>query len=43
MAWTLADDLIHVLAQAGVKRLYGIVGDSLNPVTDAMRRSGAID
>jgi hypothetical protein len=41
-AWTLADDLIHVLAQAGVKRLYG-VGDSLSPVTDAMRRSGAID
>ena len=42
MAWTLGDDLIHVLAQAGVKRIYGIVGDSLNPVTDAIRRSGKI-
>src|SRR6516162_6959378 len=43
MAWTLADDLIHVLAQAGIKRLYGIVGDSLNPITDALRRAGVID
>ena len=43
MACTSADDLIRVLAQVGVKRLYGLVGDSLNPVTDAMRRSGAID
>src|SRR4029077_9298479 len=26
-------------AQAGVRQVYGVVGDSLNPVTDALRRS----
>jgi pyruvate dehydrogenase (quinone) len=29
--------------QAGVKRCYGIVGDALNPVIDALRRNGKID
>ena len=29
--------------QAGVERLYGVVGDSLNPVVDAIRRNAAID
>ncbi|MCT2179798.1 pyruvate dehydrogenase, partial [Kocuria sp. p3-SID1433] len=28
------------LQQAGVRRIYGIVGDSLNPVVDAVRRTG---
>jgi hypothetical protein len=36
MARTVAEELAHV----GVERVYGIVGDSLNPVTDAIRRSG---
>ena len=40
MSRTLADELIETLAQAGVKRIYGLVGDSLNPVTDALHRSG---
>jgi thiamine pyrophosphate-dependent acetolactate synthase large subunit-like protein len=39
---TLADELVDILAKAGVQRIYGIVGDSLNPVTDAVRRSGKI-
>src|SRR5260370_6916960 len=30
-------------ATAGVKRCYGIVGDALNPVIDALRRTGRID
>src|ERR1700730_8817339 len=42
MARTLADDLVDTLARAGVQRIYGIVGDSLNPVTDALRRSDKI-
>src|SRR5271155_2014473 len=42
MAGTLAEELVDALAQAGVQRIYGIVGDSLNPVTDAIRRSGKI-
>jgi pyruvate dehydrogenase (quinone) len=36
---TLAGELIDVLRQAGVERVYGVVGDSLNPVVDAIRRT----
>jgi pyruvate dehydrogenase (quinone) len=32
-----------MLVSAGVRRCYGIVGDALNPVVDAMRRHGGID
>lgn len=32
-----------MLVKAGVKRCYGIVGDALNPVIDALRRNGKID
>jgi pyruvate dehydrogenase (quinone) len=42
MARTIATELVDTLVQAGVQRIYGIVGDSLNPVTDAIRRSGKI-
>ncbi|ATA28930.1 pyruvate oxidase [Mycobacterium lepraemurium] len=40
MAITVADQLITALIDAGVHRIYGIVGDSLNPIVDAVRRSG---
>lgn len=40
MATTLAEQLIEILIGAGVKRIYGIVGDSLNPIVDAVRKSG---
>ena len=40
---TLADQLIEVLGEAGAQRIYGVVGDSLNPVVDAVRRSEAIE
>src|SRR6266702_6939256 len=40
---TVADQFIDTLAAAGVKRIYGIVGDSLNGLTDAVRRHGAIE
>jgi pyruvate dehydrogenase (quinone) len=39
---TVAEELVDHLANAGVERIYGIVGDSLNPVTDAVRRSGKL-
>jgi pyruvate dehydrogenase (quinone) len=42
MSKTIAEDLVDALAQAGVRRIYGLVGDSLNPVTDAIRRNGKI-
>ncbi|OYN95909.1 pyruvate oxidase [Enemella evansiae] len=40
MAETVADQLVAQLREAGVRRIYGIVGDSLNPVVDAVRRTG---
>ena len=39
-AQTVADQLVGQLVDAGVRRIYGIVGDSLNPVVDAVRRTG---
>src|SRR6185436_1663888 len=39
MSRTVAEHLVDTLAQAGVRQIYGVVGDSLNPVTDALRRS----
>ncbi|OLT32946.1 pyruvate dehydrogenase [Actinomadura sp. CNU-125] len=40
---TVAEQFIEVLRRAGVRRIYGVVGDSLNPVVDAVRRTGGID
>jgi thiamine pyrophosphate-dependent acetolactate synthase large subunit-like protein len=40
---TLADQLVEVLLEAGVQRIYGVVGDSLNPVVDAVRRTDGIE
>ena len=42
MAKTVADQMVLTLAAAGVERIYGIVGDSLNGFTDALRRHGGI-
>src|SRR5580704_18998574 len=42
MAKTVADQFVETLAAEGVKRIYGIVGDSLNGFTDALRRHGNI-
>ncbi|MBQ0822664.1 ubiquinone-dependent pyruvate dehydrogenase [Microvirga sp. HBU67558] len=38
MAKTVAEQFVEILAAAGVRRVYGIVGDSLNGLTDAIRR-----
>src|SRR6195952_4768861 len=43
MARTVADQFVETLAAAGVKRIYGIVGDSLNGLTDSIRRQGKIE
>jgi pyruvate dehydrogenase (quinone) len=43
MARTVADGLWEMLVSAGVRRCYGIVGDALNPVIDALRRNGSVD
>ena len=39
---TVADHVIATLRASGVRRVYGLPGDSLNGFTDALRRSGAI-
>jgi len=38
-----AEYLVEALEKVGVKRVYGVVGDSLNGFTDAMRRRKSID
>src|SRR6202789_221910 len=43
MSENVADVLWKMLENAGVKRCYGIVGDALNPVIDALRRNGKIE
>lgn len=43
MAKIVADVLWEMLEAAGVERCYGIVGDALNPVIDALRRNGNIE
>ena len=43
MSRTAADYMAEALAQAGVKRIYGVVGDSLNGFTDSLRRRKSID
>ncbi|MEA3079845.1 MAG: hypothetical protein QOF05_1253, partial [Sphingomonadales bacterium] len=42
MAKTVADQFVATLAAAGVERVYGIVGDSLNAITDVVRRQKEI-
>jgi pyruvate dehydrogenase (quinone) len=42
-ARSVADQLVGQLVAAGVRHIYGIVGDSLNPVVDAVRRTEGIE
>jgi pyruvate dehydrogenase (quinone) len=42
MTTTAADFITSSLAQVGVKRVYGVVGDSLNGFSDSLRRFGKI-
>src|ERR1700722_7621989 len=39
MSQTVAEALVDVLEQVGVKQMFGLIGDSLNPLGDAIRRS----
>ena len=39
----VADLLVDVLAEAGVRRIYGVSGDSLNGITDSIRATGQLD
>jgi pyruvate dehydrogenase (quinone) len=39
MAQTVADVLVAVLEQIGVRHIFGLIGDSLNPLANAVRHS----
>ncbi|MCW2868302.1 MAG: poxB [Marmoricola sp.] len=39
---TVAELLIEALAEHGVRQVWGVVGDALNPVTDAIRREDRV-
>ncbi len=39
MAQSFAEQIVETLERQGVKRIFGLVGDSLNPIVDAVRRS----
>ena len=39
MSETVADVLVSTLQQIGVKQIFALIGDSLNPLADAVRRS----
>src|SRR5277367_5288464 len=39
MAQTVAETLVGVLEHIGVKQIFALIGDSLNPLADAVRRS----
>src|SRR5471032_1227105 len=39
MSQTVAELLVDVLAKTGVKHIFGLIGDSLNPIADAVRKS----
>jgi pyruvate dehydrogenase (quinone) len=39
MSQTVSELLVGVLEQIGVKQIFGLIGDSLNPIADAVRRS----
>ncbi len=40
---TIAEQYVDLMARAGVRRVYGVVGDSLNPVVDAVRRHDTVE
>src|ERR1700675_4569026 len=43
MTKTVSEIFVETLIQAGVRRVYGVVGDSLNGLTDAIRKSRQIE
>ncbi len=43
MAMKVSEVFVDTLATAGVKRVYGVTGDSLNGITDAIRRNKQIE
>ena len=40
MSQTVVDTLVGVLEEIGVKHIFGLIGNSLNPLANSVRRSG---
>ena len=40
---TVAEGLVQVLHELGVRQVWGVVGDALNPITDAIRQQPALE
>ena len=43
MSKKVAEQLVDMILQAGIKRIYAITGDSLNELNDAVRRNPALE
>jgi hypothetical protein len=43
MTRPVADQMVETRAAPGIERIYGVVGDSLNNLTDALRRHGGVE
>jgi len=43
MSQTVAGALVEALEQIGVKQIFGLIADSLNPIGDAVRQSSKIE
>jgi thiamine pyrophosphate-dependent acetolactate synthase large subunit-like protein len=39
MSQSVAEILVEALEKVGVRQIFGLIGDSLNPLADAVRRS----
>jgi pyruvate dehydrogenase (quinone) len=42
MARIVAEQIVQLMSDARIERIYGVVGDALNPLTDAIHRSGKL-
>ena len=40
---TVAETIVTAIAELGVRQVWGVVGDALNPVTDAIRREERLE
>ena len=40
---SVAEGIVGALARQGVTAVWGVVGDALNPVTDAIRRQDGME
>lgn len=43
MSQTVAELLVETLSEIGVRHVFGVVGDALNPFTDALGRSDDVE